>query len=1179
MPNSYFLSAFAICLCLTGFAQTKDEVRPLEPGRIVEREIAGGQTHTYQITLQAGQFARFMVEQRGVDVALALTGPDGETSQETNFSKIGGKESLSLVAAQEGRRQLMVRALLPNAEPGDYSLRIEVRDAVTAQDRQRIEAERLLAEGRRLSGEARIERLRPALELWREVGDQYWEMITLNSIAGASRMLSRFQESIELSEKSVQISRQIADKPGEANALAMIGVAHSLTGDHEKAIAHFEQVLAIRREAKLWAYEAQSLTDLGTAYLGASRYLRAIEYLEQALRIARERKNLDDESGALHNLGESYFYIGRYERAIECYERGLAIHRELKDRYSEGTTLASLGSAYFKLGRPDQANEYHEQSLRIKRELKDRNGEGFTLNHMGSIAESQGRYEQSLDLIEQAHAIFREVKNRTMEAITLQSLSIVDRRLGLSDKAIGRLEEALKISREVKDKNGEANNLRTLGEIHQEQGRAGQAIEILEQALAIFRELKIRADEGSVLSLIGFAHFSLGRPDDAARYFEQSLAISREVADRPGEGRALAGFGLVHKASGRMEQAVSYFQQALVIHREVKDRASEIETLFFLAEVERKRGRLDQARSLIEECLRLAESLRAGIDNPERRVSYRALAQNSYEFYIDLLMHLHRANPGQGYDALAFKVSEQSRARGLIEMLAESRDDIRHGVDGALLNRERSIAWQINAKAQQLAQRPTPEQAATLNSEISQLEDEYQQAQTAIRRASPRYEALARPQPLTLPEIQLQLDEKTLLLEYALGAERSYLWAMTHNTLDSYELPGRDQLEQSARRVYDLLVARGHRLKGETPRRQRARIARADAQLPKAGHQMSRMLLGPVAAKLRDKRLVIVADGALQYLPFAMLPAPESGRAGEKTNPQSAIRNPQSFTPLVVKHEVISLPSASTLAVHRRELSGREPAPNGVAVIADPVFYDGDERITAAKTKIAAETPSTGAAQSLANTRIIEHLAEDAAQTVNGSFVIPRLPFTRQEAERILAASPGSPNLKAIDFKANRTTVTGAELSKYRYVHFATHGLIDSERPWLSALALSLVDEQGKPQDGFLRAHEIYKLKLSAELVTLSACRTGLGRETKGEGLVGLTRGFMYAGAARVVVSLWSVNDKATSELMASFYQRMLKEGQRPAEALRLAQVEMWRRSQWRAPYFWAAFVLQGEWR
>ena len=169
--------------------------------------------------------------------------------------------------------------------------------------------------------------------------------------------------------------------------------------------------------------------------------------------------------------------------------------------------------------------------------------------------------------------------------------------------------------------------------------------------------------------------------------------------------------------------------------------------------------------------------------------------------------------------------------------------------------------------------------------------------------------------------------------------------------------------------------------------------------------------------------------------------------------------------------------------------------------------------------------------------------------------------------------------MKALDFEANRATAMSDQLSQYRYVHFATHGLADSERPELSTIVLSLYDEQGRPQDGFLRAHEVYNLNLPAEMVTLSACETGLGKLTKGEGLVSLTRGFMYAGAARVVVSLWSVNDRATAELMTKFYRRVLIEGERPASALRSAQVEMWRDKRWGAPYYWAAFTLQGEWR
>jgi CHAT domain-containing protein len=178
-----------------------------------------------------------------------------------------------------------------------------------------------------------------------------------------------------------------------------------------------------------------------------------------------------------------------------------------------------------------------------------------------------------------------------------------------------------------------------------------------------------------------------------------------------------------------------------------------------------------------------------------------------------------------------------------------------------------------------------------------------------------------------------------------------------------------------------------------------------------------------------------------------------------------------------------------------------------------------------------------------------------------------------------MALAAKGAGLKAVDFDANRATATNTDLSQYRIVHFATHGLLNSQHPELSGVVLSLLDEQAQPQDGFLRAHEIYNLNLPAELVVLSGCKTGLGKEIKGEGLVGLTRGFMYAGAARVVVSLWDVNDVATAELMKRFYQKMLAEGQRPAAALRAAQVAMWKEKRWQAPYYWAAFVLQGEWR
>jgi CHAT domain-containing protein len=249
-------------------------------------------------------------------------------------------------------------------------------------------------------------------------------------------------------------------------------------------------------------------------------------------------------------------------------------------------------------------------------------------------------------------------------------------------------------------------------------------------------------------------------------------------------------------------------------------------------------------------------------------------------------------------------------------------------------------------------------------------------------------------------------------------------------------------------------------------------------------------------------------------------------------------------------------------------------------VIADPVFDRSDSRFTTPATETSDKTqPQTIGAD---DARSIEHLAENSADKSGVTtlrLVIPRLPFTRQEANQLMALAPKGSSFSAIDFQASRATVLDPALSQYRYVHIATHGLLDTERPGLSALVFSMVDAQGQPQNGFLRANDIYNLKLPAELVVLSACQTGLGKDIKGEGLVGLTRGFMYAGAARVVVSLWNVNDKATADLMARFYEKMLKQGQRPAAALRAAQFEMWKQKQWQSPYYWAAFTMQGEWR
>lgn len=902
---------------------------------------------------------------------------------------------------------------------------------------------------------------------------------------------------------------------------------------------------------------------------------KVIEKQQQALAIWRD---LDDQLWAaysLTNIGFANSNLGRYEQAIEHLTQAIAICRKEGDRSGEAQALQFLGAANQLSSRYEQALEYDEQSLSIRTELRDVGGEASVLNDLGTVNYALNRYEKAFDYFERVIQIRTETGDRANLGRTLNNLGVMYHVLGRYEKAKEYYEQALPVHRESKNRLSEGYVLNNLGEIIEIDGDSEKAIQYFEQALAIARELKDRNKEASRLSNIGNSYHSLHRYDRAVEYLEQALTLQQEGKYRADEGQTILRLGKVWYSLGQYEKALDQYNQALMITREIKVPADEATALYQLARTELARGNLARSQSYVEESLKLVESLRAELVSQDSRAAFFAAAQNSYHLYIEVLMRQHQTDSTKGNDALAFETSERARARGLVEMLTETHADIRQGVDATLLERERLLAKRFNERARRLTQSNTPAQLATLKQEIAAIENDYEQVQAAIRKSSPHYAELTEPPLLKLNEIQRQLDADTLLLEYSLGEERSFLWVVSQNLLTNYELPNREQIEKTATDVYKMLTVRTRNLAGETARQKLVRIAQTEARLPTAARQLSQMLLAPAAAQLGNKRLVIVAGGALQYIPFAMLPDPKDEIVGMTDEKAGRSTHHSSFTtPLIVNHEIVTLPSASTLAVMRKELAGRKPAPKQLAVFADPIFDASDPRLKGVAPKRISESRPAIAS------RMVEHLSGEASLPgARRGMVIPRLPFTRQEANQILALAPAGSSFRAMDFKASRAAALSSELGQYRYLHFATHGYLDSERPGLSALVLSLVDEQGNSVDGFLRAHELYNLNLPAELVVLSACQTGLGKQIKGEGMIGLTRGFMYAGAARVLVSLWNVNDKATSELMARFYQKMLKEHLAPSAALRAVQVEMWQQKLWNTPYYWSAFVLQGEWK
>src|SRR4030095_12240949 len=372
--------------------------------------------------------------------------------------------------------------------------------------------------------------------------------------------------------------------------------------------------------------------------------------------------------------------------------------------------------------------------------------------------------------------------------------------------------------------------------------------------------------------------------------------------------------------------------------------------------------------------------------------------------------------------------------------------------------------------------------------------------------------------------------------------------------VSSYELPKRSDIDAATRTLYEAITARQTK-RHESQTQYLSRVEKADAQYQRQAEALSEILLGPVASLLERKRLLIIADGSLAYVPFVSLPIPDTAKSGKQ---------------LVADHQIVYLPSASTLGLLRDEIKGRSSASRALAVLADPVFDKHDDRVRSQST-IPVNVSRQGESRGLG-----EQALRDAGLLEEG-VPLARLPFSRQEAEGIAALTPPTETLKALGFNANLVTATSADLSRYRIVHFATHALVNSNRPYLSGLLLSLVDERGRSQDGFLSLSQIYNLNLPAGLGVLSACQTAVGKQVRGEGIIGLTRGFMYAGAPRVMASLWKVDDAATAQMVKLFYRGLLKSKLPPAAALRAAQFEMSKHKLWNSPYYVAGFILQGE--
>ena len=822
------------------------------------------------------------------------------------------------------------------------------------------------------------------------------------------------------------------------------------------------------------------------------------------------------------------------EQAIAQYRQAAPLWHELHDAQSEAQALQQIGVLSLRLGNLQSALENLNAALPMFHAAGDTEKEQVTLNDIGLVQSRLGNQRLAIETEKQSLQLARQIGNRTEEAVVLNNLGLAYHELGDEPQAIEQFEKALAIQHELGNVANEGAAWSNLGAIHYTQGDLQQSLEAFERALALRKHGKDRRGEANTIGKIAVLRHAFGEDEEALRSFQAALEIDREVGDHSEESTATLNMGSVYMAQARYPQAVDCFDRGMRIQEQwgkTKDWANHLSAK---AVALTAMGKYEEAQKAFTDALasqRSMENRRGEAESLSRLASLqlaRGLPDEGVQSATEAARIAEAIGEKRTRAEALYQVARCQKATGRLHDALAAIDDslrisesVREGVPDYDLRASffSTVRDRYDLKVHLLMQ--TGDSAAAFEAaEASRARSLYE----LLRNRLPAGTAPETGK-VSLAELQKELDPKTVALEYSLGSEASYVFVVTASGMRALPLQGRSPIEGAARRLYAKWSDH--------------QDSAADCEA------LSKMLLGPVRDDIRGMRIVVVPDGALAYIPFDAL----LGSNGRR---------------LIEDNDVVGVVSLSTLKLIRDRIKDRAPAPKLVAVFADPVFGNNDPRV---------HPGVTPAPQSASNSELVRS-ANDV-----GLANLDRLISTRREAAAISALAPEKLRWEALDFDASVSAVKDPKLADYRIVHFATHGLMNSRDPRLSGLVFSLVDRQGRAQNGFLRADEVANLKLRADLVVLSACQTALGKELRGEGLLGLARGFMYAGAPRVIASLWRVADSATSDLMSSFYQALLRDHVGASEALRAAKLRLLRNPLHSAPYYWAGFSLQGDWR
>jgi CHAT domain-containing protein len=945
----------------------------------------------------------------------------------------------------------------------------------------------------------------------------------------------------------------------------------------KKAITLLRRARAHWRAGHSRSGQAVALAAQGDAWFQLSAYAAALRDYSLARQFASSNSRI--EASLLNAEATVYLELWWREKAVESAKRALNISRTVHDGRGEADALANLAIAAYLLSQ-EGGNVALKEALDMARSRGNRVTMSRVLSVQAWLERDLGHCASSIELMDQSAQLFQQI-GRVVDAMgEMLDIAATDGSCGDAYSAIVRHVKLVKLFHDAGSIFDEANGDNNIGLDYIGLNRPRDALPYFREARHLFASTGNAWAEQTALGLICETELSLklygAAPSDcaeskriavefneplymaladsrlgklaesrgelmhAAAYYRRAAELSSSQGYSRGDASATMSLGLLQFRRAGPAAAIEFFEKALSLSQQAEDPAGIIEAKYQIANVHAETGHLDEAQIELSEATNLSELERRKIRSDQLRTSYFAAVRKCYDLYVDVLMRRHASNPTAGFDLEGIEKSEAARARTLFDALNLKTALPSRGIaEGSDLTKLRAALNDRYEKRLNLIVSGQKQRELNANaSEIRRLSAQYDQAlAVAADEAQPGAAAF---KPIARTDL-LRASSDAIILEYHLGEKRSYLWRIERGEIASFTLPDRKMIGDAVEKWRDLASARQRR-PSESFSAYTSRVEAADRELTAQAAKLSCILLAGLRFE-KDTKLVIVADGSLQSLPFAALPS-------------DGCRSPNS-PPLVVLHEVRNVSSLRILTA--APISPGASFKKDVAILADPVFSAHDPRVTKRAPPVSPVSPAP---------------LTVALRDAGFGSELPRLYATRKEAEAIVAVAPRGSVLLALDFRASLETALSAELADYRIWHFATHGLLDKESPDLSGLVFSLVDAEGRSIPGYLKLQDIFDLSIHPALVVLSACGSGLGEQVEGEGAVGLSYAFLHAGAKQVISTLWNVDDNASSDLMAEFYRGLLQLHMSPASSLRQAQIALLSRKRASQPFYWAGYVL-----